>query len=48
MGTGFSDADLKRIVENLDEYRGKPVRVGHQGEFDSGLLRAPSYLGMEV
>ena len=49
IGTGFSDAELKNIVDNLKQYRGQPVRVQHQGQFEgTGLLRAPSFKGFET
>lgn len=48
LGTGFSDAQLSDIVANLPQYLNRPVRVEHQGEFASGLLRAPSFKGFEV
>lgn len=47
VGTGFSASELKDIAGNINQYIGRRARIGHQGQFGSGLLRAPSYLGME-
>ena len=48
VGTGFTDQELKDIVANLPEHLGKPIRLTHQGQFESGLLRAPSFAGFET
>ena len=48
LGTGFTDAQLADIAANLPKYINRPVRVEHQGEFGSGLLRAPSFKGFEL
>jgi DNA ligase D-like protein (predicted 3'-phosphoesterase) len=48
LGTGFTDEQLADIVNNLPSYLNRPVRVEHQGEFGSGLLRAPAFKGFET
>jgi uncharacterized membrane protein (UPF0127 family)/ATP-dependent DNA ligase/2'-5' RNA ligase len=48
IGTGFTDRELADIVANLEQYMGKPLRIEHQGRFDSGKLRAPSFKGFEI
>ena len=48
IGTGFSDEELKDIVDNLKQYIGRPIRVEHMGQFSSGKHRAPSFAGFET
>ena len=48
LGTGYTDAELKDIATNLKEHMGKPIRIEHKGVMPSGLLRAPSYRGIET
>ena len=48
VGTGFSDAELKDIVTNLNSYIGRPMRIEHMGQFESGKHRAPSFRGFET
>lgn len=48
IGTGFTDKQLADISAHLDQYLNKPIRVEHQGQFESGKLRAPAFKGFET
>ena len=48
LGTGFSDKELQDIIANMEEHKGKPIRIEHKGQFGTGLLRAPAYKGFET
>jgi ATP-dependent DNA ligase len=47
VGTGFTDEQLREIAGNSGDYVDMPFRVRHEGRFESGLLRAPSFGGFE-
>jgi hypothetical protein len=48
VGSGLTDAQLRDMARNIRKYLGKPIRVEHQGELPSGLLRAPTFAGFET
>ena len=48
LGTGFTEAELRDIAKAPGEYMGRPVRIMHQGQFDRGTFRAPSFGGWET
>lgn len=48
VGSGLSESDLTDIVKNVKQYIGAPIRIGHQGQFESGKHRAPVFLGRET
>ena len=48
VGTGFTDQELAETAKNLKEYMGKPMRIEHMGQFESGKYRAPSWKGWET
>lgn len=48
IGTGFTLADLSEILANQENFKNRPLRVGHQGQFESGAFRAPAFLGWET
>lgn len=43
VGTGFSHATRKDMLENPERYVGRVAKVKSQGPFRSGALRAPSF-----
>jgi len=48
IGTGFTDEELQDILNRQEEYKDRPMRIGHQGQFAlTRLFRAPSFLGWE-
>lgn len=49
VGSGFTDAELAEIAKNVEEYKGKPMRLSHQGQFEeTKKLRAPVFTGWET
>lgn len=48
IGTGFTEEQLNDIKKNLKTYINAPIRVEYQEEYESGLLRAPSFKGFEI
>jgi hypothetical protein len=44
VGTGFTHETLKDMLNNPDKYIGRTARVAAMQQYDSGALRAPSFL----
>ena len=48
IGTGFTDQELRDIVDSLKSYSGRPFRFSHRGQTASGNYREPSFQGWET
>jgi len=48
VGTGLSDSLRRHMWENKDNYKGMVATVSAQDKYDSGALRAPSFLGWHL
>lgn len=46
VGSGFDRSTAEDMLNDPAKYIGRTARVKHQGRFDSGALRGPSYLGL--
>ena len=40
VGTGFTDQELQTVARKLKDYMGKPMRIEHMGQFESGITAA--------
>ena len=47
IGTGFNEELLQEIARNPEKFVGRKAIVYAQGQFPSGMLRAPSFAGWE-
>jgi ATP-dependent DNA ligase len=46
VGTGFSDEDREMMTNDPSAYIGRKARVNYQDVFNSGALRAPSFISL--
>ena len=45
MGSGFTQAQRRRMLQHPEDYIGRVARVKAEGQFDSGALRVPVFKG---
>ena len=48
VGTGFSEAQRRRMLSHPEEFIGRVARVNAQSVYGSGAMRAPSFYSMHI